>query len=101
MILYYQNNFAEGFLAETSVLMMNSYYSRPYEFFVNNNSAVLLRGLNEDIGNTKNELLNLLQIVQESFTFLALGVFLIYTDWVIAVSELIFAVICFFAIRLL
>jgi len=99
-ITYYNNRFYENFTADTSIRILSSYYSRPYEFFVNKNSSDLLRGVNSDIGDTNNELKNLLQIIQELFSVLMLGLLLIYTDWTMAIGALILSMICFFGTTL-
>lgn len=92
---YIQFRFAGIFLRDASSLMLESYMKRPYQFFVNTNSALIFRGINKDINSVYAILLNIFQLVGELITILLLGAFLIKTDWFIALFAMLLAGICF------
>lgn len=91
---YLQNKFAAEFQRDEATEMLDSYMKLPYLFFINTNSAELLRGINVDTTNAYNILLFSFQIMSEVLTVIFLGVFLIYTDWVIAVGSLLVVSFC-------
>lgn len=46
---YVQNAYSAKFQFELSTLMLNSFLRRPYQFFLNTNSSVILRGIKGDV----------------------------------------------------
>lgn len=97
-IAYIQNSFAARFQREISVRMLQSYLERPYQYFLNINSSVILRGINSDVNGVYQMLLNLFTMSSEVLTILILGIFLLVTDWTIAVSAMFLAGGCFLAV---
>lgn len=97
-IAYIQNSFAAGFQRENSVKMLESYLRRPYQFFLNTNSSIILRGISSDVNGAYQILLNLFTMLSELMTVFILGIFLLITDWAIALSAMLLAGICFFAV---
>lgn len=95
---YIQYRFSAGFKRELSTLMLKSYLQRPYEFFVNNSSAEVIRGINSDTTATYQILLDFFQFIAELLTVITIGLYLIYTDWFIAVTALALAGVCFLLI---
>ncbi len=70
---------------ELAIKMLHSYMSRPYTFFLNINSAEILRGCSGDITGVYLILSNLFTILAETIAVVAIGAFVIYTEPVIAV----------------
>ena len=86
---YVQYDFATKVQKELSVKMLRSYMSRPYTYFLDVNSAEILRGCSTDIGNVYNILDYLCGIVTETLTMILIGSFIIYTDPMTAFGSLI------------
>ena len=83
-----------------SVLMLKSYFKRPYEFFVNTNSAIILRGINADVVATYHIMLDILQFLQELITAFLIGIYLLYSDWFVAIAAIVLCIACFLFIVL-
>ena len=94
-IAYVQCSFAAEFQREASVKMLNSYLKRSYQYFLNVNSSVIIRGITSDISGVYQILLNLFTMCSEVLTVFILGILLLATDWTIAI---ILAGACFFFI---
>ncbi len=88
---YVQNAFAAKLEREIAVKLMNAYLKRPYEFFLNTNSSVILRGVTQDVTGVYNILLCVFTILAESLTVTVLGVFLLFQDWAIAIGAMALA----------
>lgn len=71
---------------ELSIKMFNSYANRGYTFFRQTNMAVLMRGVNSSVSAVNGVLYAFLKIVSEFLTILCIFVFIIYTDWKMALS---------------
>ncbi len=95
---YIMNSYSAIFKRELSVLMLKSYLRRPYEFFVNTNTAEVQRGINSDTTATYETMSDLFQFSTDSLTVLLIGAYLIKTDWLVACGALILAMTCFVAI---
>ena len=95
---YVQYSYAARFQRETSVKMLDAYLKRPYQYYLNTNSSIILRGISGDISGVYQILLALFTMLAEMLTVVVLGAFLFYTDWTIALSAMILAIICFLAI---
>lgn len=95
---YVQSAYAAKLQKENSVKVLDAYLRRPYQYFLNTNSSVVLRGIGTDISGVYQILLNCFTIVAESLTVFAVGVYLLKTDLFIAVSAMLLAVICSFAV---
>lgn len=93
-----QSTFAASFQRENFVRMLTSYLSRPYEFFLNNNSGLLARYVENDVHAVYQILIAGFVMLAESLTIVMIGIFLIVTDWIIAIASLMLAVVCFLVI---
>lgn len=98
--LYLQFRFSTQFYSSTSVLMLSSYMSRPYSYFVDHNSAEMLRGITADPSSVKTELLCVFQVMGDIISVGMLSVYLFVTSWEIALGALTLALICFLTIFL-
>ena len=78
-IAYVQSSFAAEFQREISVRMLNSYLKRPYQYFLNINSSIVIRGINGDVSGVYQILLNIFTMFSEVLTVSALGIFLLVT----------------------
>lgn len=98
---YIQFDFATRIEKELSVKMLHSYMSRPYTFFLNTNTSEILRGCNTDTSCVYAIIDFLCNIISQVLTVAMIGVFLIYTDPVIAISILFLMLIVLFAMIIL
>ena len=85
---FVQYDFSTGVQKELSVKMLHSYMTRPYTFFLNSNTAEVLRGCSSDIASIYNVIDYLSVILAQILMVLMIGIYLIYTDPIIAVSVL-------------
>lgn len=83
----YTNQFA------TSRRMMINFMQRPYEYYLNADTAVIQRSITSDVNNMYGLILSLLQLVSEAIVFLCLVVVSLVTDvWMsITVATLLVA----------
>lgn len=95
-----QYSFSSRFQRETSTLMLRSYLERPYEFFLNTNSSIMLRGINDDTSSLYHIVLDSFGIASESFTMLFIGIYLVNIDVFISILSFILALICFLLVTL-
>ena len=80
----YKNQFA------TSNRMMINFMKRPYEYYLNANTAIIQRNITSDINNVYALILNILQLTSEVIVFLILVCVLLAVD---AVMTMIIAVL--------
>ena len=83
-----QYDFATRIQKEISVKMLHSYMSRPYTFFLSLNSSEVLRGCASDTMCVYSIIDFLSTILAQILMVFMIGIFLIYTDPVIAISVL-------------
>lgn len=95
---YVQHAYQLEVQRETSVLMMRSYYKRPYEYFANTNSAEILRGIGTDVNGFSNVIGELFNCLSESLTLLLIAVFVLSTDFMTSISLVAVVLIAFMVI---
>ncbi len=85
----YKNQFA------TSNRMMINFMKRPYEYYLNANTAIIQRNITSDINNVYALILNILQMTSEVIVFLILVVVLVLVDPVMtfAIAALLIVVL--------
>ena len=93
-----QNHFAAKVEREISTHMLNAFMRRPYQFFLNTNSGVVIRGITTDAQGVYKLLIALFELVSSTVTAVILGVFLLIVDLGMAVGALILCGICFVAV---
>ncbi len=98
---FVQANYATRVQKELSVKMLRSYMSRPYTYFLDVNSAEILRGCAGDIGSVYSILSYLMTILTECLSVISIGAFIIYTDPFIAVGVLALMAVVLLGIILL
>ena len=83
---YIQISFRCKLQKDLSVEMLKAYMKRPYTFFINVNSAEILRGIGADISSIFFVLDDIFNLLAQMLTFAFIGVFLLFTDTVMAVG---------------
>jgi ABC-type multidrug transport system fused ATPase/permease subunit len=86
---YYQYKFIYYNQKTLAAKLMKRYMNMPYLFHTTENSAVLVRTINEDVNRCFLVVLNSLQIITEVCVVLTLGMYLLYTDVLMTLSILI------------
>lgn len=97
---YVQQSYAAKFQRETSTKMLDAYLKRPYQFFLNTNSGVIIRGITTDIQGVYQIHLAIFTMITELLNVIVLGIFLFVTDWSTALGAMLLAA-CSFAIIVL
>lgn len=97
---YIQSSYAAKFQREISITMLNTYLKRPYQFFLNTNSGFIIRGISSDIEGVYLILQYSFALISEILTVIVLGIFLLMTDWTIALSAMLLALVCFLGVVL-
>lgn len=98
--VYIQNNYAARLQKETSVKVLEAYMNRTYQYFLNTNSSIIMRGISSDVTGVYQMLLNCFTLFAEIMNVIVLGIFLLITDLFISLSAMLLAFICFLAIVL-
>lgn len=90
---YLQASFGCNTQRELSVLMLESYMSQPYSFFLDHNSAEVLRGVNQDVFGVYNVIIHFLKFMSEGLAALLISIGLFVTDASMAVGVVIAGVV--------
>lgn len=88
---YYQSNYRNNLEKDLNIKMLSSYMNRPYTFFLNVNSAEILRGIMGDITNVASVIDGFSSFFAEGLSCVTLGIFLICINPFMAVSLIILA----------
>lgn len=97
---YIQASYSARINRELAVKMLKSYMMRPYEFFVDTHSSIILRGLQGDISSVYSIILNGFQTLAEALTIIMIVSYLIKVDIFVALVSVIAGGLCFFTITL-
>lgn len=97
---YRQNKFKCDFKKELSVKMLQTYMKRPYTYFINTNSARILKGVESDVDGVYAIFDNGFRLIAELTTSVFIGIFLVYIDPIMAVGILFIAIVTMLIILL-
>lgn len=97
---YLQVAYANNTKRQLAVLMLRSYMNRPYAFFVENGSGVILRGVNDDIAGVYHVVANLFKIGSEGMVVIAVAIYLFVIDPILATGVLVVGMLCMLVIIL-
>lgn len=86
---YVQYNYSTKVQKELSIKILNSYMSRPYSFFLNINSAEILRACSGDVSGVYAILSCAFDIAAEGLSVVVIGIYIFETDTFMAVSVLL------------
>lgn len=101
ILAYVQNRVKLGIKRDLSVLMLSSYLKHPYTFFLDVNSAEMMRGLNSDVFGVYGILESILKLITELLVVFLIACYLLYTDWIMALSIGFLGCICILIIHML
>lgn len=97
---FIQSKFRCRFQKNMSTSMLKAYIKKPYDYFLNINSAEVIRGIGGDVYGTFEVLYNLFLLASEMMTVIMIGIFIFCTDAVMATGVLLIACVCFAVITL-
>lgn len=83
---------------DLSTSMLAAYMSQPYEFFLENNTAAMLRGINEDVAGAYEIVSSLFSFVSYTITAVLVIFYLINTDISMTLGIVTVAVFCVLAL---
>lgn len=83
-----------------STKMLKAYMERTYEYYVNINTAEVIRGIGVDVTGVYNLMDNLFRFLGEIFTAMLISIYIIYTETFMAGCIILIAGGCFAAITL-
>ncbi len=83
---YARNVFVYDNQREIGVRLMRSYMAEPYSFFLEKNSAVLMRGVGADVSNFFQLVMQCLVMFSSCVMILIFGIYLLYTDFILSIS---------------
>lgn len=90
---YYQIRFRNRIERDLSVIMLKSFLSRDYMYFVETNSSDIMWGVTGDVGNVAQVVDAFSTLFAETLTCFLLGVFLIYLEPFLAMGLILLAAI--------
>lgn len=85
---------------ELGTRVMESYMAQGYIFFVDNNSAKLLRGISGDVAAVDAIVSSLFNLVIKAITILAIGVYILAMEPFIAISLMLLSGLCVLLIQI-
>ena len=85
---YIQYDYSACVQKELSIRMLKSYMSRPYSYYLDVNSAEILRGCGTDVNGVFNILSFIFSIISELLVVSMISIYVIYTDAFIALCTL-------------
>ena len=88
---YLQIKFRDSFRKDFAISMLKKYMGRPYTFFVNTNSSLIIRGVSFDVQGVYTVLEGIMVLMKELFATILIGLFVIYTDAIMAMGVLLLA----------
>lgn len=94
LLTYVQNKFSYKVQKELSVKMLSFYLSRPYTYFLNINSADILRGINEDIAGVYACLVSFFRIVVELVSAVLIAAYILASDFYMALGIILLVSVC-------
>lgn len=86
---YCKYDYTSGLQRDLSVEMLESYLKQPYLFFSETNSAEILRGCTDDIIAVYGTMNSVFSLLLETITITVIGIYLLYTDFITAISSML------------
>lgn len=97
---YEQSKFRNNLQKKLSVQLLDSFMKRPYTFFVNTNSSIIMRSIGGDVTGTNLILDSFFKLVVEALSCMLISIYIFVADTVMALGVLGVAAICFIMITL-
>lgn len=97
---YMQVSYSNKTKKQLSVQMLKMYMNRPYSFFVENGSGVIIRGVSNDIQGVYHVISNIFKLAAEGFVVVAVTTYLFVVDSLLAIGVLAIGIICMLVLLL-
>ena len=94
LLSYVRVKYSTKVQRELSLQMLYSYMGRGYSFFRLTNTATLLRGVNSSVAGVYNIIYQFMRILAEVLTITCIFIFVVYTDWKMAVTMIALVGVC-------
>ena len=101
LYVWVSTKFSNKIMRELSVRILSAYMKQGYSFFVNNNSARLLRGLGADVQSVYTIITQGFSFISKALTILCITVFIIVQTPVMAIYLLCLVAFCFLLTQLI
>ena len=98
--VYVQNKLNARINRELATSMLNSYMKRPYVFFLEHNSADIMRGVNSDVNGVFGIISNIFKMAAEILKCIAIAILLLNVDFFMAIEIVGLAGICLIVVTL-
>ena len=98
---YLQIRYRNGLLKELSTQMLNAFMMRPYTFFLDSNSSGILRVVAGEVESVNSTIDSSFKILVEGISCVLIGLFIFWTDALMAAGVLLIAGTCFIAVTML
>lgn len=85
---YWQAAYSNRIQKDLSILMLRSYMNRPYSFFLDHGSDVIMQGVNTDMFGVYSVILNGFKLLTELLIIVLVAIYLIIVDWMLAIGVL-------------
>ena len=99
--VWVSTKFSNKIMRELSVRILSAYMKQGYSFFVNNNSARLLRGLGADVQSVYTIITQGFAFISKALTILCITIFIIVQTPVMAIYLLMLVAFCFLLTQLI
>ena len=90
---FVQSRYCHGIKQELSITMLKSYMEKPYEFFVNTNSAAIMRGVESDVNSFREILSTFFLLFAELITVILIVGFVFISNYYMALLMTILSII--------
>lgn len=94
LLSYWRVKYSTKVQRELSITMMKSYMKRGYLFFAQVNTSDLLRGVLGDVNAVYQMMYHSFRVIAEVLTAIAIIIFILLTDTIMAVCVIVLAVMC-------
>ena len=91
---YLQAEYCNYTRKDLSVLMMKSYLDRPYSYLVDVGTGAISRGVNSCMEGVYQVIYNSFMLISESLVVISVAIYLVITDWLLAIGLLIVGFLC-------
>lgn len=95
---YQQAHYSTLIQKELSVRMLKSYINKPYSFYLNNNSADVMRGIGNDSNGVYAIIAAVFSLIAEILAVFLITVYIMKTDFFIASGVIVLAIVTLFLI---
>lgn len=94
LLSWIRAKYASKIQRELSIRMMKTYMDKGYSFFLDKNTGMLMRGVFNDTNGVYSFINQMFKMVIDCLTVVLICIFILMTDWLMAVSMVILSCLC-------